>query len=322
MAQCKNCFTSTSERSTCSMCNSPLHRECAIKEDSVLFCDLCYTIKAEQPKVIEWELPEHIRRTYIETYRACPYKFLKEVLEDNPQPATCYTQVGIDLHELFEKAIHNRSYSVDEMHNEFRETWLSYPESLFESDNIRESMKTRSIDSIDTFYNILPTLGKIFTTEETIHYSIGDDLPLVQFTMDLVTENASGNLDMHDWKTGSVMVGQKISSDLQAPLYIYGVQKHFGRQVDTFTFYYLKENKTRVFERVDDDNYICRVGKREYKINLTDAIREVKSLFSRIKKGEFNIPQDTRKMYFTCKMCHIKEQGLCEGADIQAWKLK
>lgn len=323
MAQCKNCFSLTREQTTCAQCESPLHKDCAIKEDGAFFCDLCYTLKEEQPKVIEWELPEHIRRTYIETYRSCPFKFLKEVLEGNQQPATCYTQIGIDLHELFEKAILNKEYHRIDMQDDWNEYWDNYPDTLFESKRQKDDMQQRAQDSMDTFYaKVLPTLDPTFITEETIHYSIGEDLPLVQFTMDLVTENSNGNLDMHDWKTGGVMVGQKISSDLQAPLYIYGVQRHFNRQIDTFTFYYLKENKTRVFERIDDDNYVCRVGKREYKINLTDAIREVKALFSRIKKGDFNIPQDTRKMYFTCKMCHIKEIGECQGADIQAWHLK
>jgi RecB family exonuclease len=138
--------------------------------------------------------------------------------------------------------------------------------------------------------------------------------------MDRIDE-VNGELEMHDWKTGRVMVGQKLSSDLQAPLYIYGTKLHFSKPVRSFTFYYLNENKTRTFTRsAEDPNvYICTVNKRQYKINILDGVREIQRVFSQIKKGNFNIPQDTKKMHFTCKMCHLKKQGICEGADLQSW---
>ena len=49
--------------------------------------------------------------------------------------------------------------------------------------------------------------------------------------MDAVIEGENG-LELLDWKTGQVMVGKKLSSDLQAPLYIYGVMKHLNRHVE------------------------------------------------------------------------------------------
>ena len=89
--------------------------------------------------------------------------------------------------------------------------------------------------------------------------------------------------------------------------------------VRKFTFYYLKDNKERVFERINNDEYQCMVGKRKYIINITDKIREVQSIFSQIKKGNFNIPINTSGMHYTCKTCHIASQGLCAGADVQVW---
>ena len=323
LANCTNCFTPVEkgEGVKCNACNHFIHRDCAIKASGTFFCDLCYTVQLETPKTLEFELPERIRRTYIEIYRTCPQKFFKEVLQGHTQPPTCYTQIGIDLHDLFEKAVLDPSFRISEFLDAWSQIWLNYPDELFESQEQMQNMSQRAIDSIETFYEVLPTLDKVFTTEETITYSVGDDVPNVEFTMDLITENAQGNLDMHDWKTGNVMVGKKISSDLQAPLYIYGVQQHFNRQVDSFTFYYLKENKTRRFDRVDDDTFVCRVGKREYFIHLTDTIKEIKRIFNQIKKGNFNIPQDTRSMYFACKMCHLRAQNLCMGADEEAWAM-
>jgi hypothetical protein len=324
MGQCKNCFTPVDGRSSvkCSECTQPLHKECAISFGGALFCDVCFTVREEKPKSKfgEFTLPEHIRRTHIETYRSCPYKFYLEVLKDNPMPPNEYTQVGQDVHEVIEKYILNQM-EEREARAHMEHCFETYEDDLF-TYKTREEMKKRSDDSLDTFFEfVVPHLfGDTFAVEETIFTNIGDDIPDVRITMDLITERDS-ELEMHDWKTGRVMVGKKLSSDLQAPLYIYSVQKKYGKPVRSFTFYYLQENKTRTFTRNPDnpDEYICMVGKREYKVSLTNAIREVKSIFSRIKKGDFNIPQDTRSMHFTCKMCHLQEQGLCAGAEEQSW---
>lgn len=272
---------------------------------------------------MEHNIPDVIRRTYIETFRTCGFKFLKEVIEGNVQPPTSYTQIGIDLHNYFEMACKGgieKALTLKFMGEKFEEYDDELFSSGFASDN-RTDLWSRTVNSIDTFFDVvLPSLpSQPFTTEETIEYSVGDELPNVQFTMDRIDE-VDGELEMHDWKTGRVMVGQKLSSDLQAPLYIYGTQLHYGKPVRSFTFYYLNENKTRVFIRDanDPDRYICTVGKREYYIRLTEGIREIQRVFAQIKKGNFNIPQN-KSMHFACKVCHLKKQGECEGADIQSW---
>lgn len=319
---CKNCFAPTEGHvtTTCVACSRTLHEDCRINRNGDSYCDVCFIDVDTKREVIEFAIPEVIRRTYIETYRSCPHKFLKEVLEGNESPPTCYTQVGIDLHDLFEKGLNDRTYTKDDMMADYLKFWHDvYPGmNLFKDDEQKDAMWERSLASIETFYHVLPSIPMPMVTEQTIRYSIGEDIPDVEFTMDAVIEGEDG-LELLDWKTGQVMVGKKLSSDLQAPLYIYGVQNHFKRPVKRFTFYYLKDNKERVFEHVEGVRYKCTVGKRDYYINLDEAIREVKGIFSQIKKGNFNIPRDTKGMYFTCKMCHLQEQGLCQGADMQAW---
>lgn len=320
---CMNCFTSVGQgKIKCQTCNGALHAECAIN-DGGTFCDVCYTVKQSEGDKVDFTIPDTIRRTYIETYRSCPHKFFKEVIEGIESPPTCYTQIGIDLHEIFEKACNQPEYGLSDAMAEWSTYWDGYSDDLFADDDQREKMLLRGNESVEAFFEVVrPSLPPTpFITEQKIEFSIGENIPKVNFTMDRI-DQVDGMLEMHDWKTGKVMVGKKLSSDLQAPLYIYGTQLHYGIPVRSFSFYYLQENKTRVFTRVDNDNFVCTVGKREYKINLTDAIREIKSIFSQIKKGNFNIPNDTRNMYFTCKMCHIKEMGICEGAEVQAWKNK
>lgn len=299
-----------------------MHDDCTLQSEKL--CDLCFVTKGERKmaEVKAIEVPDVIRRTYIETYRTCPYKFLKQVIEGNENPPTSYTQIGIDLHEIFEDACLGDCTKKRAMER-IKGCFDLYPEELFgsgfASDNVDDMWK-RAVNSIDTFYDIvLPVLPyHPFITEKTIEFSVGEDLPKVQFTMDRIDE-IDGELHMHDWKTGKVMVGQKLTTDLQAPLYIYGTRKHYGKPVKSFTFHYLNENKFRRFERTErEDVYACTVGKRVYYINLLDGVREIQRVFAQIKKGNFNIPQG-KNMHFHCKVCHLKKQGLCQGADIQEW---
>lgn len=323
MEYCNSCSFPIGEQETkrvCDTCQKVTHSFCTIQREDKRLCDPCFSLAEEDGKITKYELPDKIRRTYIEVYRKCPNKFRLEVLEGNVQPDNPYTRVGSDLHELFEKAIVDRTFAEEQFRAEYEKMIAKQvKEGLYQSNDEKNKFDLRADTSIRNFYELLPTLDPVFTTEETIQYSLGDDIPDVEFTMDLVTENRQGNLDLHDWKTGKTMVGKKISSDLQAPLYIYGVQKHFGRIVDNFTFYYLNEGKTRTFSRVNDNIYECKVVKRSYYINLEDFVKEIRNIFGQMKKGNFNIPRDTSSMYFDCKMCHIKEMGLCAGADQESW---
>lgn len=331
---CTNCFQPISDGRKavrCTTCNKPLHKECAINENNNIYCDVCYTIKTEennQSANTDIIIPDVIRRSHIETYRACPYKFYLEVIKGITPPPTIYTQLGIDLHELFDKACNNKAYRIKDMHNEFEYIWSKYPKELFDTfygDKSKEEqtlrMYNRAINSIDTFYNILPTLpSQPHTTETQIIYSIGDNLSKISITSDR-TDIQDDMINMSDWKTGQVMVGQKLSSDLQVPLYIKAVETKYNIPVRKFTLYYLDENKTRVFERTEkDDHFVCTVNKRQYFISPIEAVREVQHIFSQIKKGNFNIPRDTKKMYFTCKTCYFKSNGTCQGADMECWR--
>ena len=42
-------------------------------------------------------IPDVIRRSHIETYRSCPYKFYMEVIKGMEQGDTIYTKMGTDL---------------------------------------------------------------------------------------------------------------------------------------------------------------------------------------------------------------------------------
>ncbi len=320
--QCNNCFLHIEDarkETRCSVCNSPLHIACSIKEDNKHYCDMCFTLKQEEKPTLTFDIPDVIRRSYIETYKSCPYKFYLTVIKGiTDGDETIYTRLGIDLHGLFEKACHNPNYTMDNMTSDLNASWNGY-KSLFENAEQEQKMLQRSKACISNFYNTLPTLpDKPLSTEETIVFDIGKGLPKISTTSDRI-DFVDDELEISDWKTGQTMVGKRLSSDLQAPLYIYGVQQKYGMPVRKFTFYFLQNNKTRVFEKQQDGSYICTVRKRIYRIVPLNAVREAQSIFSQIKKGNFNIP--TKSMYYTCKICHLFKNGNCKGADIQPWKL-
>lgn len=314
---CKGCFTPSDGKTTCATCSAPLHKECAVLRDGISYCDEHATIHVVTHKDVI--LPDTIRRSNIELYRKCAYAFYLHVIKGMEIPGNVYTQVGIDLHDLFNKASKDLSYSRKDMKEDFTILWDAYPKSFFTSDGLEDKMHTRAIDSIDAFYTLLPTFPAIpFATEQKIEFSIGDGLPTVNITMDRIDE-VGDMLDIDDYKTGAVIVGKKISSDLQPPLYIKAVRDKYNRSVRRFRLLYLQEGKERVYERVDDENYTCVVRKREYHINITDAVKEVQRVFQHIKNADFNIPKDTKSMFFTCKMCHFKESGVCRGAEEEVW---
>lgn len=324
---CKNCFNEiidARKEVKCTICNSHLHKDCSIKEDNKFFCDNCYTVKLEdKPNDLNYEVPEIIRRSYIETYKSCPYKFLLEIIKGikDEDDNSIYAKIGIDLHKLFEKACNDSNYKIKHMATDFISMWHNYTTDMFINEEQKNSLLNRSLISMNSFYNVLANMPqKPHSTEDTIIFSVGENLPKVSTTSDRI-DLIDGELEMSDWKTGKVMVGKKISSDLQAPLYIYGARQKYNLPIRKFTFYYLSENKTRTFERITNDDYVCWVKKRKYIINITDAIREVQVIMNQIKKGNFNIPQKTTGMYFTCKMCNLQKNGHCRGADLESWHL-
>jgi len=319
---CKNCLGSIEDlrsKATCQTCGGIMHKDCPIKEDGKNYCDTCYTIKKEEGESIDFTVPDVISRSYIDTYSYCPYKFYMEYIKGIESEHTIYTRLGVDVHNLVDRACQDSHFGKEEMLKEFHELWQGYEEKLFEDDEQREKMYQRGINSIDNACSLIAEMPEPLSTEENIIFSVGEGLPKVSTTSDRI-DKVNGELEISDWKTGAVMVGQKLSSDWQAPLYIYGVRQKYELPIRKFTFYYLQDGKERTFERTSNEDYVCTVRKREYFINLTDVIRKVQSLFSRILKGEFNVPYSSKNMYFNCKMCHLRQKEICQGVELEGWK--
>lgn len=298
-----------------------MHVTCSTNVNNHFYCDHCMLSVKKTADTAELVLPDEIRRSHLELYRSCPYSFFLEVIKGLGNVETIYTRLGQDVHTIIEKHEMNRATSLENLKELFRDLYRLYTNDLF-GDVDKDKMYERGMTCIETYHNVVaPTLPEsYFALEKKIVHKIAEDLPAISITMDRIDE-VDGMLEVHDWKTGKVMVGKKLSVDLQAPLYIWMIEKEFGMKVRKFTFHYLNENKYRVFERRNDDEFVCTVNKREYVVSLTETIREVKQILSRIKNGEFNIPRDVKKLYFTCKTCSQFANGACRGAEVESWHM-
>ena len=304
---CTTCNTETTvlNRSMCIKCKAIICDTCAI--GNKFMCSTC----SDKGKI----KLDYIRRSHIELYKDCPYAFKMEVIDQIPTGQSIYAKLGSFIHDEFEKHQLGERTINQIMENSIDA--LNSWDDEFEPDMI-EKLKERTVKSVEGYAHIIPTLtNEIVALEETIFFELDPELPKVRITMDRVDRDSEGNLHLHDWKTGKVMTGKKLSTDLQVPLYIYAIRSHYGVTPKSFTLYYVSEGKTRTYNMVDEDTFVCTVRKKDYTISITEVLREVKSIFAKIKNGHFSIPD--KPNFFTCKMCEFKTMGKCSGADTQSW---
>lgn len=316
---CGSCFAPVRKNDTkvnCKSCNTLIHLGCSNNN----YCDAC-VILGHNKGITSYDMPDTIRRSHIEMYRTCPYQFYLEVIQGNVSPHTIYTLLGVDVHDIIDDS-QMEEKELSYMQDRFKEKFKTYADELFEEVS-REKMYERGLNSLKNYANYRDKLPhRAFRIEEKYEFTIEENLPKVNITLDRL-DLIDEKLHLTDWKTGKVLVGKKIPSDLQAPLYIKAVQTAFPQYpVESFTFVYLDEDKTRVFQRVTDDVYECKVKNNVYQISITEKLREVNTLFSHMKSGNFNVPSDVKGMYFACKMCYQQKSGKCRGASEESWYSK
>lgn len=323
---CANCFQDITDDGNVKCINSgvDLHQECAnpcvecgkpLSDTEALAnrskCKECN----ENVKIVV----DFIRRSYIEDYKVCPYQFKLQAIDGKTGPNNGYADNGILLHDLFERATDERIPK--------EELELIYEKEFAEIDSYTPNQVERGLpkkelqkglDCITMFYRTV--YDKPFKASEvTIRYPIHPDLPMVQCTFDRIEEDEDGELHLIDYKTGKVHVGKKLANDLQIPLYIMAIQHEYGKLPKSFQLLFLSEGKERTYHKVSDDEYICKVNKREYKISLQETRRELNTIFSKIQKGLFQIPFGELSPWYCRNRCSMFNVH-CAGVDDEAWQ--
>ena len=127
------------------MWSTTSQRLCHQRWWTLLMCDS----KKKLPNVII--IPDVIRRSHIETYKSCPYKFYMEVIKGIKDPSSVYATIGIDLHELFSKACHDKNYVEQQMVENYLKIWDNYNSTIFEDEQQQSTLKQRALNSIKKF---------------------------------------------------------------------------------------------------------------------------------------------------------------------------
>lgn len=294
----------------CTECGSPLTDAESIANR--FKCNEC--IKKNEVKV------ESIRRSYIEDYKACPYKFKLLAIDGHRGPNNPYAMNGIILHDLFDKGANDDDYTIDMMKEEYTELYENvdgFKEHMLKK-NLPKKLYENGLTCIDNFYIYHAEAGKPFATEQMIQYEIAKDMPKIQITFDRIQKDDDGNLHLVDYKTGRVTVGKELANNLQVPTYIKAVEAEYGVLPETFTLLFLGENKERVYYKRNKNEYVCTVGKREYIQNIPEKLTEIKSIFSKVKRGLFQIPVGDLSPWYCENRCSMYGE-FCQGVMDQSW---
>jgi hypothetical protein len=314
----------------CSQCNVPLHSGCAnhCLSCGKLLCDTCFAknnFHCEECKPPEVRFAS-IRRSHIELYQACPYALYLQLVKKVRVPDGEHAKLGTIVHQLIDQL---RSDLID------YDACCTLYESAFVNteweDELRETLYNRGRKSLSSFNEIMPLFtSDKWESEVNIIYSLDANLPSISCTLDAV-DFIGDKIHVSDWKTGKPMSGQKLITDLQAPLYIEAIHQKYGVYPDTFTFYYLEEGKIKKYEadynnfEYDENGntipvYHVNSGRNTYTLSVRDALQRTKEILTKINNGQFSMPTQVHEWY--CKnMCYFYKSEICASSMKEQWNV-
>ena len=305
----------------CTQCQVPLHHGCAnhCLECETILCDKCYgdnnyLCERCNPPVQNFKT---IRRSHIELFNTCPYALYLILVKGVEPPSNEYAQVGTLVHQVIDM-ISNGLYTYEQGQAEV----VSEIQKRFHEHEKFETFKQTGAKSIEGFSKIMYDLGKDFLVEENIIFSLGDDLPQISCTLDRI-DFVDDEIHIADWKTGKPMSGQKLITDLQAPLYIEAVHNRFDKYPKTFTFYYLANDKMKIYERTIENGkvyYDVKSGRTSYRLDMEEALHRTKDILTKINNKQFNMPTEVHQ-YYCQNMCWFYKSGICASSSKEQWKV-
>lgn len=334
MQLCSNCKQEVKEGQeivTSKSSSSVMHKECSsfciscksaiTDEESLSNQFKCTTCLPKEEKIIP--NIDVIRRSYIELYKSCPYAFYNVVVKGIELPNGVYALHGIILHDLFDLYSTSEDKSKINLFDLFKERYYGEMSEnhldFKEKPELFMELYEKGIRAIKNYLAYEETAPKPFETEKKIIFSVGENLPKISITFDRVNKYGE-EYELVDYKCGKVYSGQKLVTDLQLPLYALAIKERYGKLPNTFRFLFMSENKERVYHLTRENTYECTVRNRKYVVNLTEAIREVKQVLGDIQKGRFSVHQDVSNWHCE-RMCQLKKYEVCQGKDVQRWKL-
>lgn len=320
---CNSCGTVIAKKDItyCEQCGVPLHIDCAnhCMECGKILCDICSlenNFKCEECYKPEDVFPV-IRRSHLEEYQSCPYSVYLQLVTGITPPMSKAAQLGVIVHELIDEK-HTLEESYEELVNRVNKFNSEVKESDVEYSFITEDLIEVGKVCLENYEKIKHNFPEESYSEYNIKFDLGSELPLISCTLDRIIEK-DGRLEVHDWKTGKPLTGQKLISDLQPPLYLYAVYKKMGRMPDSFTLHYLRTGKEIVYEKVDNDTYQVRTKRSTYTLKINEALKRTREILRGIINKKFNMPSESSS--WRCnRFCWFGISNTCQGSEDEQWK--
>lgn len=339
---CRNCdgYINKGEQFTsCSSCNTTLHEDCVFHcvQCNNILCDVCakqQKYKCKECYNIQHYSMEFISSTMFESYLKCPNLFKHEFVINTLSEAdkqNKYSVVGSMLHALFDKYSQIRPLDGDvdaEMVTEYSKEFDKININLFDSEEDFWSTKATHLDTIRNWFRDEQNKPIPLFTEQQLFVELHPALPKIRVTLDRINGvmNNPNEWEVEDYKTGKVYSSDKLTNNMQFPIYAMALRHLYGSSPKVMRFIFPQHTdangnvKTREFERVTDDVYVCSVKRGgTYSISLTERLQQMVNIYSEIKRGDFkfNVSDD----HFCSNFCPLGKTGQCNGLSTK-WKIR
>lgn len=308
----KQCFT----------CGTNLHTDCTnncVKCGNFL-CDKCSLDNQFKCKACNADVKhemEFISSTMFESFLKCPHLFkhefiLKTFSEEEKQNK--YSAIGTMLHNLFDVHSQTRPIDVKQLNNDYNKAFNAIPIELFNDEDDKKTFKTMHLETLKNWYNTEHKVAKPLYTEKQHFVDIHPELPKIRVTIDRINgvENNVAQWDVVDYKTGKVYVGEALERNMQFPIYAMAIKHLYGQAPRSLTFYFPQHQAHRIFERITDDVYVCKVKRGgTYSFSLTQRLEQMIGIYKQIQQG--NMKPKTNNSHFCNNFCPLGKQNMCDG---------
>jgi DNA helicase II / ATP-dependent DNA helicase PcrA len=254
----------------------------AIPADSRAYSRIALWAKGYHPPSGE---PLQLSASAIETYRACPMKYLLQQvwgIRGGPQATTTFgTVMHLTIREFVREIRKRRSIPFDEVAAIFDREWHA---AGFQDDYQEEEYRKAGLEQLQAF-----CASYASAPPEVLHQEKAFELPLdpnvvVVGRMDQINRTGRKTIEIVDYKTGNPKRDKHAKDSLQLSLYALAAQEVFELEAERLVFYNLTTNEAVATTRDTK--------------NLSKAKDIVAEVADEIRAGEF-----PARPGFNCRYC-------------------
>lgn len=267
--------------------------------------------RVEEPTLFEWlkkEIPEspkaeiskklvdYLSYSQMDTFKVCPLQYKFKYILRIPVPMGAAAAYGNSMHvalrEFYRGLKRGEDWDLSDLLRIFEENWVS---EGYSSKSLERERKKQGRQALDTYYkNHHDPKNLPLKVEQPFKVKVGD--LWVRGYIDRIDELADGEVEVIDYKTGSVPDEKKMARDLQLTIYSLAVASpHFmGKNPEDvkLSFYHFEDHKKRSTSRTMED--------------LEAAKKEILDTVRKIQESDF-----ASRLSLLCEYCDF--QMLCDA---------